>query len=310
MQCLLTQRQPPTSVPNTRAPNVNDRIRNRILWGITLFFGVFTFLKATPIVENLPSLRPIITIITPTLFAFLHGTRRLGWTQMVAFFVIACVVSWHLESLSISSGFPFGHYHYTDNLGPKLGTVPLLIMPAYFSMCYISWNLAHVVLDKFNAQADRLQLFAVPLVASFIMVMWDMCMDPSRATASQAWIWRDGGSYFGVPFSNFMGWFLCVYLIFQIFAFFPQRRQPAAGEIDNGDTRRENWHLNTAFYFATFLEFVAFAWLGTDRTLTDGGGGVWSARAMYETQGLVAIFTMGFVSCLAFIKVQNSARLQ
>ena len=31
---------------------------------------------------------------------------------------------------------------------------------------------------------------------------------------------------------------------------------------------------------------------------------------MYETLGLVAIFTMGFVSCLAFIKVQNTERLQ
>jgi uncharacterized membrane protein len=29
------------------------------------------------------------------------------------------------------SGFPFGHYYYTDNLGTKLFLVPVLIGPAY-----------------------------------------------------------------------------------------------------------------------------------------------------------------------------------
>ena len=289
---------------------MTDKTLNRTLWAIIVMFGVFSFLKATPVIDAMPALKPILSILVPALFAFLHGSRRLGWRLILIFFLITFGVSWSLESLSIASGFPFGHYHYTGNLGPKLGTVPLLIMPAYFSMCYVSWNIAHIVLDKFDNHADRLQRFAVPVVAAFIMVMWDMCMDPSRATESQVWIWHQGGSYFGVPFSNFMGWYLCVYLIFQIFALYLGRLRPTKEARDNGDASREFWHLNTALYFATFIEFVAFAWLGVDRPLTDGGGGVWSARAMYETLGLVAIFTMGFVSCLAFIKVQNTERLQ
>lgn len=284
--------------------------RNRILWLITAVFCVFAFLKATPLADSLRALIPAISILVPTLFAFMHGARRIGWPAMLSFFVIAFVISWCMESLSIATGFPFGHYHYTDNLGPKLGTVPLLIMPAYFSMCYVSWTLAHAVLDKFDHRADALQRFAVPVVAAFIMVMWDLCMDPSRATVTQAWIWHHGGSYFGVPFVNFMGWFLTVYLIFQVFALWLQKKQPQVSPAANGDDRRESWHLVNAFYFATFVEFIAFAWLAADRPVTDAAQVVWSTRAMYESLGLVSIFTMGFVSVLAFFKVRTAKELK
>ena len=182
-------------------------------------------------------------------------------------------------------------------------------MPAYFAMCYVSWNLAHIVLDKFDHRADAVQRFAVPVLAAFIMVMWDLSMDPSRATLSQAWIWHHGGSYFGVPFVNFMGWYLTVYLIFQILALVLARQQRPRDPASNGDQQRETWHLNTAFYFATFVEFVAMAWLAADRPLTDAAQVVWSARAMYESLGLVAIFTMGFVCVLAWFVVRKSPRL-
>ena len=289
---------------------MSDITRNRILWAITLVFGAFAFLKATPVAEALMTLIPAPRIVVPTLFAFMHGSRRLGWPTMFVFFIIAFLVSWCMESLSIATGFPFGHYHYTDKLGPKLGTVPLLIMPAYFAMCYLSWNLAHIVLNKFDHRADALQRFAVPVIAAFIMVMWDMSMDPARSTLSQAWIWHDGGSYFGVPFVNFMGWYLTVYLIFQIFALVLQKQQPQRDPASNGDKRRQAWHLNTAFYGATFIEFPAMAWLAADQPLTDAAKSVWSSQAMYESLGLVAIFTMGFVCCLAFFIVRKAQQLE
>jgi len=61
----------------------------------------------------------------------------------------------------------------------------------------------------------------VPVLASFIMVSWDLSMDPPRAMRDQSLIWHDGGGYCGVPFSNFMGWSSRVYTIFQA----PRRRR-------------------------------------------------------------------------------------
>ena len=288
---------------------MNTTNRDRILWALTWLFAAFAVLKATPVLNSVRVLIPVISILVPTTFALIHGQRRLGARTMLVFFLITFAISWTMETSSIATGFPFGHYHYTDNLGPKLGTVPLLIMPAYFSMCYVSWNLAHVLLDKFNQDGDRLQTLPVPVLAAFIMVMWDLCMDPSRATISQAWIWHDGGSYFGVPFVNFIGWYLTVYLIFQVFALV-QSKYLTTGIRHSVDGMRTGWMLNVAFYFATFLEFVALAALGADRPVTDPAGVVWSTRSMYESMGLVAIFTMGFVSVLAYFKIRHSTALE
>jgi uncharacterized membrane protein len=289
---------------------MSNDTRNRILWAITGIFAVFSVLKATPIAPGMMAFIPAVSILVPTVFALLHGTRRLGVRTMLVFFAITFVVSWCFESLSIVSGFPFGHYHYTERLGPKLGLVPLLIMPAYFAVCYLSWNLAHVVLDKFDQRADSLQRFAVPVLAAFIMVMWDMSMDPARSTLGQAWIWHDGGGYFGVPFSNFMGWFLCVYVIFQALALYLVRAPSRDDVAASGDDRKAHWHQVTALYGATFLEFAAFAYFAADGTIVDMGERAWSVRAMYETLGLVSIFTMLFVTCLACFKVQASPRLR
>jgi putative membrane protein len=222
-------------------------------------------------------------------------------------FGIACIVSWCYESLSIATGFPFGHYVYTSELGLKIGTVPLLIMPSYFGVCYLAWALAHVLLDKFDLKIQKSMVFAIPIIASFIMVMWDMSIDPASSTVKHEWIWRDGGSYFGVPFSNFMGWFLCVYTIFQSWAIYLMRSK----EMQNcaEDKNKSSWYLVIIIYGSIFLGPIAAAFTTTDGSITDASSQVWPLKALYESLGLVSIFTMLFVVCLAFFKVQKSDKL-
>ena len=38
------------------------------------------------------------------------------------------------------------------------------------------------------------------------------------ATIRHLWIWEQGGGYFGVPLTNYLGWFFTVYVFFQLFA--------------------------------------------------------------------------------------------
>lgn len=293
-----------------------DAMLSRLLWALPALYALCAVwlafgptLKASTATAAVDFIVLIGTIVVPTLFAVLHGARRLGGRTMIIFFLIAFAVSWTYESLSITTGFPFGNYYYTGVMGFKIGLVPLMIMFSYFAMCYVSWTLAHILLDKFNAKPDALLRFPVPLVASFIMVMWDMSMDPARSTLRHAWIWQDGGGYFGVPFSNFMGWFLCVYTIFQLLALYLVRTSGAGGAKDS-DGVKAHWHQATAMYGAVFVEFIAFALFSPGGTMVDATGQVWGIRDMHETLGLVAIFTMLFVTCLAFFKVRASEKLQ
>jgi hypothetical protein len=50
-----------------------------------------------------------------------------------------------------------------------------------------------------------------------------------------------------------------------------------------------------ALYVALFLEFVAFAAVPQSGTVADATGQVWNLRDLYQTLGLVSIFTMGFI---------------
>lgn len=289
---------------------MSNKLRDQILWGIVILFALFNAGKPLMGASLPPGVIPAFSILPMLGFVLLHGQRQIGWRRLGVFFVIAFVVSWCYESLSIKTGFPFGHYHYTDRMGPKLGDVPVLIMPAYYAICYISWHLAHIVLDKFDDKNDGLQTWAVPVLAAFIMVMWDMSMDPARSTQAQSWLWHNGGGYFGVPFENFMGWFLCVYTIFQLYAFYLRRQVANRGSVRKADDNKSHWHQMTALYGALILEFLSMATLAANVSLVDPAGQTWSSRAMYETLGLVAIFSMLFVTVLCFIKVQTARQLR
>ena len=159
-----------------------------------------------------------------TLFGLLHGALTYGWRGILFFLVVCLGVSNAFENLSIMTGFPFGWYHYSDALGPKMFLVPLLIGPAYFGMGYLSWTLARAILGDADAKLIGLRSFATPVIASFIMVSWDLTIDPMASTINGSSVWRDGGSYFGVPVSNFLGWYLTVYVFFQCFALYARSR--------------------------------------------------------------------------------------
>jgi len=67
--------------------------------------------------------------------------------------------------------------------------VPLLIAPAYFGCGYLAWSLAHVFVGVFGNKLRAEQIWRVPLVAAFVMVMWDLMMDPIAATVQKQWMW-------------------------------------------------------------------------------------------------------------------------
>lgn len=273
-------------------------MRDTLIWAVVALYAVFA--AAKPFLLDTPYfvLIPLVSILAPILFVLLHAPRQIGWKNLGVFFALAFVISWSYESLSIATGFPFGNYHYTEDLGWQLGTVPLLIMPAYFGVCYISWHIARTLTDSLApSQAHR---WPVVVVASFVMVMWDLSMDPSRATINQTWIWHDGGAYFGVPFVNFAGWFLCVATIFAGFALWLSRQDDRTVAVP--DQRAQAQALG--LYAGLFAEFVAFTVLGPKTgSVTDSVGQAWNLRDIYESLGLVSIFTMGFVIVLAAIKL-------
>jgi putative membrane protein len=283
-------------------------VANALLW---VFIVLYVLMGAARLLHNadFQRLTPFISVGILTGFATVHGVRRYGWRRFVVFFLLTFVISWSYETSSILTGFPFGHYVYADKLGPKLWLVPLLIMPAYFSMGYVAWTLGHALLDRFDDRLAGADVVLVPVLASFAMVMWDLCIDPGSSTIAGAWIWRDGGGYFGVPLVNFLGWYLCVFTIYLAFAWYLRRSAEWARATSLG--QRSTWTLPALMYAAVMLARLIEPLAGdTSVEVTSHDGHVWWTGDIRTASALIALFTMLFVTVLALVRINRSPSLR
>lgn len=114
---------------------------------------------------------------------------------------LACValLGFAVEGLGVRFGVPFGRYVYTESLRPQLFGVPVVMGPAWMVL---------VAFARDAAARLRLGGWRAVLFAAALTTATDLVIDPLAANRLGYWRWIDGGSYYGVPFVNFAGWFL------------------------------------------------------------------------------------------------------
>jgi putative membrane protein len=276
----------------------NTNMTRTILWVLAVAYAV-------ALIANISfglSIPIALVLSISVAFALVHGAVRYGWKGIAAFIAICLVVSNILENTSILTGFPFGHYHYTDALGPKLFLVPLLIGPAYFANGYLAWALGNVLIGDVRRGASPFTTFAVPFFASFLMVMWDLTFDPRASTIEHMWIWEQGGGYFGVPLTNYLGWFFTVYVFLQLFALVVRFRE--SGQQTMRTLPRSYYAQAIVMYAVVGLTPVlTFLVGGSNSPVTDAAGVIWQTRSIAEAAATVSIYTMIFAAGLAAAKL-------
>jgi uncharacterized membrane protein len=298
----------PTRELNRTGLGLNRTTQSKIVWGGIGVFFLYTFASEIPDLFP-PGLSDITFTILVFAIAVVHGTISYRARDFVAFLLITFIISNIAENMSILTGVPFGHYYYSDVLGPKLFLVPLIIAPGYFGVGYLSWTLGRVLLGAFEYKPQGWNVFLVPLVATFVMLSWDMTMDPSTSTIEGGWVWLEGGGYFGVPFSNFVpGWFITVYIILQIFALYLYRFSNAPVE-SRAIEPKTFWYQAVAAYGAVALGQMLPAFVAENVQVTDPTGKTWMTGDIYDTQALVTIFTMVFIVVLSAIRIARDERI-
>lgn len=267
---------------------------NKFRWSLIIIYFivnivmVFTYQDA-----NLQSVDYFLATAFIFVLAVLHGIERYGKKNMLTFFLVTWAVSFTFENLSIATGFPFGFYHYSPSLG--IMTVPLIIIFAYFAVGYLSFALAHVLTGQYGKKLQGKQVFVVPFIAAFLMVMWDLTIDPVSSTLQNMWVWTNPGAYFGVPISNYFGWFLVVYIFFQIFALYLSRYDTINDKIRSKLDNKPYWSEAALVYGITgFGTILSVLFIFDDITLS---------------MALITVFTMIFVTILALVNIWNKPSL-
>src|SRR5437588_10189850 len=129
--------------------------------------------------------------------------------------------------------------------------------------------LATVLVGDVRRGGSWFTTIVVPLIGSAVMVMWDLTLDPTASTIQHLWIWEQGGGYFGVPLTNYLGWFFTVFVFFQLFALY-LRFRPASPEGEELTFQRSYYLQAIAQYAVVGLAFVvAYLVGGPNTTVTD-----------------------------------------
>lgn len=242
-----------------------------------------------------------INVALLTAFTLLHGRHQYG-SGIAVYFVIAVLATNVFENMSIVSGFPFGQYEHTAAMGPKIWHVPIIVGPIFAVAGYIAWVIAGILLgDVFSN--PRGIAFARPVIAAILTTSWDLCVDAIGGTANRDWIWADGGPWFGVPWLNFFGWLLTMWVSFQLFALYLTRREPPLQiSVDS-----VYWRQPVVYWLLIGLQFPILALLVPGGELTDPAGQVWQAKHLFESMAVTSVFTMLFTGLLAWLLLSRAA---
>lgn len=283
---------------------MNYQNLNKLNWILVIAYLLFTIIKV--LTDVIPSnLSMILNIGILMMLAFFHGMGRYSFKQFLMFFLIIFVISNAYENTSVMTGFPFGNYHHADSLGPKLFLIPIIIAPTYFVVGYLSWAIALTLAGVFEKTLKGDQIWSVPLIASFVMTMWDLQIDSISSTINKGWFWHDGGSFFGVPFENYIGWLLCTFTFFQIFALYMSRQSNLTDVHKELSMNKSHWYQALIAYLTLSIPIVVLPLVGSDVIVTDMSGTTWGTMDMYQSMTLITIFTMWFVGILSFVNIRK-----
>ena len=107
----------------------------------------------------------------------------------------AFVMGLSVEFLGVNFGLIFGDYVYGNNLGLKIGGVPLLIGANWVMLAFITGSVAAIFFDTSALKAA--------VFGAFLMVLIDLIIEPV-APKFDFWEFAD----ITAPLSNYIGWFL------------------------------------------------------------------------------------------------------
>ncbi|MEU8399424.1 carotenoid biosynthesis protein [Nonomuraea sp. NPDC048892] len=271
----------------------------------------------TAIASLVAVIQPALGITTPVVMFFaipltvVLARRRYGWRMTGQYYAVTFAVANIFENLSISTGFPFGDYYYPGS-SPRIGNFPIQVALAYCSLAMVCWLTTAALFDNAdqrlsdrNNPARRVDIVALPAVAAAMMTMFDLGTDSVSSTIQKNWIWDHGGAVFGVPWTNYLGWWFVTYLFFQIFALMLAGRRSVDPGLDN--RRSEPVALAVAIYFLLAATTMTLFFTQSDSTVTDAVGHTWDTDDIYGTMFTFNLFGPVVIVIIAVTRIIRSA---
>ena len=206
----------------------------KILMGCTLgFLLLFVYMIASLFLSHVVKLPAIpgglygkvgfLATMTFLYFAYLRG-----WKTAIFLLVFMAFYAWGIEDLSIHTGFPFGHYYYSDMLGFKIDVTPALLGFNYFWVLIVpSYFISNLIVEgsPFSSSSTLNKILFTAFIGSIIVAAIDMVVDPLDATRLHEWVWTKNNftGYYGIPYVNYLGYVIAVTPAYAILKWFEKK---------------------------------------------------------------------------------------
>lgn len=185
--------------------------KQKVSWAIAYIYTFYVALGAIPPFRGMIAFSVTAASFLLVILYVFHSYSNLKLKNASTFLVIAATISFIWEFIGVTTGVPFGQYVYTSALGPQLGPVPLFIPLIWCALGYFCMEAS----DYY-------------IMASALMVSLDLSFDPVFSNSLGLWTWVGPTQYFGVPLSNFFGWFVASLTFFAVFFFTSKRKTVAS----------------------------------------------------------------------------------
>jgi bisanhydrobacterioruberin hydratase len=164
-----------------------------------LFFGIAYFAIRFP---RSPGAGSYVSTLLIALPSFVALFRYLGPRRAALSLLALSAFGYTIEAVGVVTGLPYGSFYYGDALGGRLlGLVPYLLPISYAPL------VIGAVAASWKDGSGPVHRFFFILRSALLLVLIDLVLDPGAALLG-FWIWPEGGSYYGVPLSNYAGWLL------------------------------------------------------------------------------------------------------
>jgi uncharacterized membrane protein len=174
-------------------------------------------------------------VMRPYVFAFLvvyliAAILHFGWRKTLCFTIVGYFIAFISEYSSINNGFPYGWYYYIETTRQKelwIAGVPFFDSISYVFLAYCSYATALLVVSPVKAwrwnfvtlETKRIRKsLSVLFLGSLFQVFLDIIIDPvalqgDRWFLGRIYGYKEAGLHFGIPLSNYVGWWLVSVLL-------------------------------------------------------------------------------------------------
>ena len=253
------------------------------------------------------ALRPYVFIFLAS-FLFI-AIVNFGLRTTILFTVLTYAVSLACEWSSVHNGFPFGLYHYIEATRDReiwIFGVPFMDSLSFTFLGFASYSLALLLsapLYRNGADVRMLDTWKIRraprvwLMAALFMVMIDWVVDPLSVLGDRWFLgkifWYDPpGPHFGVPISNYLGWYFVAAITIAIFVFLDATINRGADKPLGALTKMPSRAL---FGPALYAGIVAF---GITMLFRIGASGIaWASMFIYIPFATLALHILTRADC-------------